>query len=512
MRDRDALYHLAVIFWPIKCFKARIDEERRRKRADLNSRLPVSRLPPEVMIHIFRFIQHSLSPQSLISSRPWTAQSWIAVTHVCQLWRDIAVNCPSLWRDVSNHLGVKWLEKMIERTGETILFHVSAPSLPVDWSSAALLFSLLIQHQEQIERLSLQAPGLSPELCRALWSELCDLSRHFFPRMFSNLTALDIGHDVSGMIEYPAASVIPVLQRMRKLRLLSLRGFNIYPPIDQRERVAAFPVLNSFTLKSTIPGAQTLLCHLLIPYNASVNIRVSYMAEDSEAIKTLFHQVHNSAKLPTVIPGKPVRKHKMSRKMIVNDDTVIIYTSLRDGGPVNLSLRLERDSHAIDEEENFLWNRPPVFDAAMSLFASENLQKLEALSGVDWEVALQRRILQGIRAVEVADESGVDFCRTLLDSMKNFPSSERESRTNKQDIAQEIPFPKLTSLTLWSIDFKSGVSKAEDLPDILVTLIRRREEAGVHLSKLNLLRCTIPADFEKRLRKAYPEMVLKIEN
>ncbi|KDQ51403.1 hypothetical protein JAAARDRAFT_140488, partial [Jaapia argillacea MUCL 33604] len=62
-----------------------------------NSLVPISRLPPEVLASIF--VQHVAQNdlRSPLLSSGCSADWWIAVTHVCKHWREVALATPMLW-------------------------------------------------------------------------------------------------------------------------------------------------------------------------------------------------------------------------------------------------------------------------------------------------------------------------------------------------------------------------------------------------------------------------------
>lgn len=86
-------------------------------RAVRNDRALIAKLPCEIMTAIFHAIDDPpriihVDKRSLIG-RAWLG--WIHVSHVCRMWRDIAVRHPSLWSNISFTLGPQWTKTMFER-------------------------------------------------------------------------------------------------------------------------------------------------------------------------------------------------------------------------------------------------------------------------------------------------------------------------------------------------------------------------------------------------------------
>ncbi|KDR71073.1 hypothetical protein GALMADRAFT_271252 [Galerina marginata CBS 339.88] len=60
-----------------------------------NASSQVNRLPPEVLAHIFSFLQHR--PEKPPYPTPQSYNSWLRATHVCRYWRIVAFAFPRLW-------------------------------------------------------------------------------------------------------------------------------------------------------------------------------------------------------------------------------------------------------------------------------------------------------------------------------------------------------------------------------------------------------------------------------
>ena len=65
-----------------------------------NALSPISKLPPEILTSIFLFYKESYREASDMrdcSLAEKDATAWQSVSHVCQHWRAVALNCTTLW-------------------------------------------------------------------------------------------------------------------------------------------------------------------------------------------------------------------------------------------------------------------------------------------------------------------------------------------------------------------------------------------------------------------------------
>lgn len=143
----------------------------------LNSFLPIYRLPEEIIVYVFEIIAAS----SLSNSR------WINFTHVCRLWRNIALNRPTLWRRIYPSRGADLATESVKRSGCSLpleLFWRNTPPVLArmpsefpDLSTDAVRTRVIVQDVEvqrsffifysvscvsgypALEHLSLRAPG-----------------------------------------------------------------------------------------------------------------------------------------------------------------------------------------------------------------------------------------------------------------------------------------------------------------------------------------------------------------
>ncbi|KAI0315613.1 hypothetical protein OF83DRAFT_338814 [Amylostereum chailletii] len=92
-----------------------------------NKSQSISRLPPEILLEIFRILRlkwwYQSCPQSEASSTtehiPFEL-GWIKVSHVCHRWREILIAHPSLWNTVDcTRASIPWIEEMLRRAHPT---------------------------------------------------------------------------------------------------------------------------------------------------------------------------------------------------------------------------------------------------------------------------------------------------------------------------------------------------------------------------------------------------------
>ncbi|KAI0373332.1 hypothetical protein BV20DRAFT_918936, partial [Pilatotrama ljubarskyi] len=83
----DVLRYIAQeMDWRNKALQAMSVEMLKLKELQ-NSVVPINRLPAEILVEIFKHVRHSLGEIADI----------VNVSHVCKLWRSIALGAPELW-------------------------------------------------------------------------------------------------------------------------------------------------------------------------------------------------------------------------------------------------------------------------------------------------------------------------------------------------------------------------------------------------------------------------------
>ncbi|KAI0061498.1 hypothetical protein BV25DRAFT_1916860 [Artomyces pyxidatus] len=234
-----------------------------------------SRLPPEVLVHIFSYL-FAVRPDLLCYNikDPQLVQ-WARVTHVCRRWREVALDTPSLWRNIVVPLkSAEWSQTILHRVQlvPIILFWLGrndqqAPALPVDDLARVEQLKLSQYNGEGsalVKLLRTPAPLLevAEVSCKHVDMSSADLFAGHAPRLrrlhllhlmsfpwnspiLSNLVCLEIRNDALEMTGHCSwKSVLLALQKMPALETLALS--NCLPPFPSNVGcVEAFIVVPS---------------------------------------------------------------------------------------------------------------------------------------------------------------------------------------------------------------------------------------------------------------------------
>ncbi|KAG2348863.1 hypothetical protein BDR05DRAFT_1055806 [Suillus weaverae] len=95
-----------------------LGESMRVLRSRRNGLARISCLPPEILVTVFRHFESSENHTS--TSRRPRAPICQILTHVCKHWRQLALDCPTLWTFISC-VSPRWLDAMLERSKDAHL-------------------------------------------------------------------------------------------------------------------------------------------------------------------------------------------------------------------------------------------------------------------------------------------------------------------------------------------------------------------------------------------------------
>lgn len=286
----------------------------------LNALVPISRLPTEILHHIISFrAGHFIEPFRLSltskAAAPLDLLGWIKVTHVCRKWREVALNDPALWSQISP-ARPRWALEMLSRSRNaplsfiadyfdlsfkgqeatrTILKQISrVQELSLSVPEPGVLLAELVQPAPNLKSFTMRVyRELRPkELEGPLFQGVAPKLRHMSldnfkipwgSPLFRGLTVLrlanlNLHHDVSPAQFLDVFRRIPNLHALRIMEVeVELRNETFTPP--QR---LVLPNLNYLTLTGSASVCGFILRHVDLPKNPTIYVAFNLRREQIE--------------------------------------------------------------------------------------------------------------------------------------------------------------------------------------------------------------------------------------
>jgi len=278
------------------------------------SRTPALRLLPEILAIVFSFHADAnptnpagdeIVPRGMTVSQ--FRLGWITVTHVCSLWRQVALDYRTLWTYHRFNLGPEWSTEMLRRAGDSplnlTLSQEIVPFLPFKVDAADVISQLLPRVASLtigdgactpiiLETLTRPAPLISSltissghfaVLPRSLFKDTAPKLRHLFLRnalptwttvaltfLKSLSISIDRHVDTSNIPSY--TDLFNTLQAMPDLESLRLTGclpLDSFPNCLEGQKVR-LPKLRHLHLNGNVQGFHQLLERLDFPQETIV--------------------------------------------------------------------------------------------------------------------------------------------------------------------------------------------------------------------------------------------------
>lgn len=140
--------------------KSTEDEVQKHKHAisnlwsQFNARLPVSRLPPEVLTKIF--IMHRDFAKYPGGAKLGHPRYWIAISHVCRHWRTVALNYPTLWTYIDFNFDLTCLSEVFVRAKQAPRLNILTKGLSRDKRP---IFLRVLEEMPRISELEIDLPS-----------------------------------------------------------------------------------------------------------------------------------------------------------------------------------------------------------------------------------------------------------------------------------------------------------------------------------------------------------------
>ncbi|KAI0041724.1 hypothetical protein FA95DRAFT_1576172, partial [Auriscalpium vulgare] len=465
---------------------------------------------------------------------------WIKVTHVCRLWRQLALAESRLWAHTSLALGDTWFAEMIRRAGPVPL-HIDNHDLRLDGllRLTTRQWLLIVENLGQIKHLGVNAPtplimALLTSLTRSaplleelvvnhfrdtttdnhitlfsLPDEFLDswnvpsLRRLYLHGYFSidwtspllrNLESLTIALETRAQPTPSCDEVLSGLEQMPMLRLLYL--LNLFPHHASHahsthpERVVELKHLSYLKLNDSSYGCLAMLGHIRVPESATVDIDVGHAELGPAPLDDLFHSLA-ATRSGMEAPGRSVSPFHSLTIHIIDDDMVMIravgaYPDKDSEAGVSYQVNL---SFSWPKSEDFSRrNLKDAVRATCRAFCSVSLHtvtihEVRQPAPSIWQEDEWLAMLAGataVRALTVVGAVGFSICIALA------PSSDKMSLGL---LLPALDFIHLSNISFFAPDQAS-----------LSNLALLRAASGAPLKTMRLRKCTIPAVWESELR------------
>lgn len=495
--------------------RAHLDKDRAQSLRGLRScRITLSstsRLPPEILTTIFTYIVEEDTFKSHTGTpRPCGAPISMIVTHVCRHWRQVALECPTLWASL-NCVSANWLDIMFERSKKTTLVVIyGSPGLlrscfqQIFSQLPRIKFLQLCSYPWEVNRIldclsSQSAPllqtfkfsvarkshtrvfgpisdaifkGRAPSLRNV---ELTECTFSWTSCIFSGLRTLDVRR--IGSASYPTLSqLLSALRRMPELERLTLglssRISEDTEPSDQ----VPLTRLKSIALDTcTLRNAVSLFSCLVFPVDVKIALN---LAPIGSSLSDLFSAIHKDPDGP----GPIIRSMR----------AILSYHTFGIQFGTSMSLKSEyfwdpRDDDiplSIQFKCSSSTRKPPIIFDMCQMVPRRQIQSLFVTSSLClrdnfWRVGSAD--LPGLESIQL---SGTCNIRSLIAVLQSGGAQ-----------GSDVVYPSLCALELKSIDF--GCGEAEELQDIVIM----RASHGVGIHELRLVKCRNLVDNRVQLLK-----------
>ncbi|KAI0046185.1 hypothetical protein FA95DRAFT_1413952 [Auriscalpium vulgare] len=480
----------------------------------LSLTIPVARLPPEILAAIFAILPSIDPPRrdAMIAGGKNTL-GWPTITHVCQRWRSVALQDPTLWADivVPFPYGDRWATAFFARAKSvplTIRKPRSWSPLPPRASELALVSGHLAHTRILCLDITL---AMLPALCRpAPLLQNLDLTasppfpsdrsscalpedllggaagapslQHLALRgahpwtspLLTHLVTLTVAQDNLAVHGVKLADALAALERIPALERIVL-GLDDNDAVEVASpTVIALPKLRHLDLRAHYLGARLLFERLALPPDATIRCCLSVSSLAPVGEHTAFFKC---------IAERAGRIARIGIKSFMWEDgdaiiaNLTVWGTARAQGAPSLVLQFMEDP--------YLGSEFGMMPSALSALASQHLETLAVWNDEEdfaWPHALGRA--SALRRVTVEGEAVNAFVSVLAQTPGLLPA--------------------LACLVVTGGKFVAGLRT-----DLMARTLAERARDGHALEVLDLLGCDVDEESARDLRWAVPGMVLR---
>ncbi|TFY79157.1 hypothetical protein EWM64_g4858 [Hericium alpestre] len=96
-----------------------VSESEQRPQPLAFSGASIASVPKEILLMIFFILRDALPYWSHPEDGDIT---WMVITHVCSLWRNLAISSSLLWTSIPSHLGAEWMKLVLKRSRKAVIY------------------------------------------------------------------------------------------------------------------------------------------------------------------------------------------------------------------------------------------------------------------------------------------------------------------------------------------------------------------------------------------------------
>jgi hypothetical protein len=497
-------------------------ERIRARKLDRNDLAPISKIPVELLSYIFSLVQRKCRHDSREDL------GWVVVTHICQRWRNIALDNPTLWVYVPSHRP-KWIPEMTRRSkSATLKINLNAqsftpsrfstlrtflaahlprvrsitvyPPLPPDRLIQKLLQDIPARSAQCLEHFNLQDPLgyphtfnpmlfvekvlIDPPCLKKLkmygtidWNSKILTSLTHFIVHYGNLMATE---------SPPHSEFLDALTRMPALRILHLHHVPLPAPTEELPSKLSNIVRLSQLQSILLSGSASTVCNILRHISPSEGARIQLtleisVATDVAAVAALFRGRYTSADVAIKWPLARCLEFSMEAghaRMTAwsHSQHTILHGALPDHDSF---LGLKLCSNLLGSAQQEIVSRAVLEICSASPFRT--LTALSLFSGVEWA---------GFNAEFLAEALGrqpeVQSVRVEGPALKAFLGFMAAGAHKGISSKATVNLPSLRYLAICSARFKESWLSVQVLQDIL----RQRKQSGMKLSQVDFKWCS----------------------